>query len=301
MAKLEHNRSGEMEVFTKVVETGGFSSAARLFGMTPSAVSKLIARLEERLGVRLLSRSTRKLQLTVEGEQFYHRSLAILIDMEEAEQEVSHSTEPRGPVRINANLPFGQKFLLPLVPRFLECHPAITLDISLSDTVVDLFDEGADLAVRVGPLKESGLIARKLGESALAVVAAPSYVDHFGLPENPSDLDRHRLIGFNFSRQQPGWPFLQDETVSRYRVSGAVKVSDGESARRLALSGAGISRLSRFLVDEDLRTGRLVEVLGDFNPGDRDPIHVVYVGQGGPLPRRVRAVIDFLAANIRLE
>lgn len=301
MAKLEHNRSGEMEVFTKVVETGGFSAAARLFGMTPSAVSKLIARLESRLGARLLNRSTRKLLLTVEGEKFYRRSLSILAEMDEAEQEISSNSEPQGPVRINANLPFGQKFLLPLVSHFMERHPAISLDISLSDTVVDLFDEGADLAIRIGPLKESGLIARKLGESASAVVAAPAYVERFGMPIDPEDLDRHRLIGFTFRRQQPGWPFLLEDTVTRRRVSAAVKVSDGESARRLAVAGTGIARLSRFLVAEDLLNGSLLEVLEKFNPGDCDPIHVVYVGQGGPLPRRVRAVIDYLASNIRLD
>src|SRR5689334_5969218 len=150
MARLDTNRSGEMEVFVRTVELGGFSAAAREFRMTPSAVSKLIARLESRLGARLVNRSTRKLQLTAEGRQFYSRSLRVLADLDEAEREAASGASPRGLVRVNANVPFGLHLLLPLVPDFLTLHPEMRLDIVLTDQVIDLLEERADVAIRTG-------------------------------------------------------------------------------------------------------------------------------------------------------
>ncbi|MCR3858512.1 LysR family transcriptional regulator, partial [Pseudomonas aeruginosa] len=160
MARLEVNRSGELEVFARVVESGGFSAAARRCGMTPSAVSKLITRLEQRLGTRLLNRSTRQLQLTPEGCTFYERGVRILADLEEAERCASENAAPRGRLRVNANVPFGHHFLLPLVPEFLAQHPEVTLDIVLTDEVVDILEQRTDVAVRAGPLKSSSLVAR---------------------------------------------------------------------------------------------------------------------------------------------
>ena len=154
MARLDVNRSGEMEVFSRVVELGGFSAAARDFRMTPSAVSKLVARLERRLGVRLINRSTRKLQLTPEGVAFHDRSVRILGDMDTAEREAATGAMPRGRLRINSNIPFGLHYLLPLVPDFLARHPGVTVDVVLTDAVVDLLEERADVAIRVGNLAE---------------------------------------------------------------------------------------------------------------------------------------------------
>src|SRR5258707_5523271 len=176
MPRVPVNRSGEMEMFARVVERGALSAAARSLRMTPAAVSKLVARLEERLGVRLLNRSTRKLQLTAEGAAFYDRCLKVLADIDDAERSAATSAAPRGRVRINANVPFGLNYLLPSVPAFLAQHPEITLDIALTDQVVDLLEQRADLAIRVGPLRSSQLTQRKLGESRLCVVAAPAYL-----------------------------------------------------------------------------------------------------------------------------
>jgi DNA-binding transcriptional LysR family regulator len=209
MARLDINRSGEMQVFARVVELGAFSAAARAFGMTPSAVSKLMARLEGRLGARLINRSTRKLQLTAEGQAYYERCSRILAEIDEADREAAAGTLPRGRVRINCNVPFGLRHLLPLVPEFLALNPQVTLDIVLSDRVVDLLDERADLAIRVGPLAASRLMARKLGESRMALVASPGYLDRHGTPADLADLAHHNLIGFNFAR-----------TVDGRRVSG---------------------------------------------------------------------------------
>ena len=176
MPRQEVNRSGEMEVFIRAVELGGFSPAARALRMTPSAVSKLVARLEKRLGARLVNRSTRKLLLTAEGQAFLERAHRILADLDEAERTVATGAVPRGLVRVNCNVPFGLHGLLPLIPRFTATHPEVRLDIVLTDQVVDLMDERADVAIRVGPMRASQLMARKLGQSRMVVVAAPAYL-----------------------------------------------------------------------------------------------------------------------------
>ncbi|MGL4264621.1 MAG: LysR family transcriptional regulator [Afipia sp.] len=300
MARQDVNRSGEMEVFARVVELGGFSAAARAFRMTPSAVSKLVARLETRLGVRLINRSTRKLQLTPEGTAYYDRSIRILDDINTAEREAAIGATPRGRVRVNTSVPFGLHWLLPLLPGFLKLHPGVSVDVSLTDTVVDLMEERADIAIRVGPLRESRLLARKLGESRMVVVAAPAYLTEHGTPRTPADLAKHNMLGFCFSKQIDGWPFRDSSggLVSVQPVGNAL-VSDGEAMQRLTAAGAGLSRLARFHVDADIGAGRLVPVLEDFNPGDLEPIHAVFVGHGGQLPARVRAFLDYLVENVR--
>jgi DNA-binding transcriptional LysR family regulator len=185
MPRSEVNRSGEMEVFVQAVELGGFSLAARALRMTPSAVSKLVARLERRLGARLINRSTRKLLLTAEGQAFLERAHRVLADLDEAERAVTAGAVPRGLVRVNCNVPFGLHRLLPLVPRFTAAHPEVRLDIVLTDRVIDLMDERADVAIRVGPMRPSQLMARKLGQSRMAVVAAPNYLARRGVPQTP--------------------------------------------------------------------------------------------------------------------
>jgi DNA-binding transcriptional LysR family regulator len=289
-----------MEVFARVVELSGFSAAARSFRMTPSAVSKLVGRLEARLGARLVNRSTRKLQLTPEGRAFYERCARILGDLDEAEREAAAGTVPRGRVRVNANVPFGLHHLLPLVPGFLAQHPEVTLDIALTDRVVDLLEERADVAIRVGPLRVSALVARKLGESRMAVVAAPAYLERHGVPRTLGDLEDHNRIGFDFARHFEAWPFLEAGGVRAVPARGNVQVGDGETARRLALAGVGLARLALFHVGDDLEAGRLRPVLEHLNPGDLEDIHAVFVGQGGHLPARVRAFIEYLASTVRL-
>ncbi|WP_342360846.1 LysR family transcriptional regulator [Terrarubrum flagellatum] len=294
MARWEANRSGEMEVFARAVELGGFSAAARAFRMTPSAVSKLISRLEARLGARLVNRSTRKLLLTPEGAQFYERCVRILGDMAEAEQEAAKGSAPQGRVRVNSNVPFGLHYLLPLVPEFLARHPGVTLDIVLTDLVIDLLNERADVAIRVGPMRESQLVARKLGQSRMAVVASPNYLAKHGTPHTLADLDRHNRIDFGFARIRSAWAFRDGEESIYIPAAGNALVGDGESARQLALSGMGLARLALFHVGPDIAAGRLVPVLESFNPGDVEEINAVFVGQGGHTPARVRAFIDFL-------
>lgn len=303
MATLLSNRSGEMEVFSAVVERGGFSAAAKLFNMTPSAVSKLVTRLEARLGARLINRSTRKLQLTAEGQAFHQRCVTILSDIAEAECEAAAGRAPRGRVRVNANVAFGNQVLLPLVPAFLAEHPELSIDLVLTDQVVDLLEERADIAIRVapGPLRGNQLMARKIGESGVAVVASPDYFARHGEPKTPAELAKHNLIGFNFARSVEGWPFRVDGALISIAAVGNTLVGDGEIARQLAVAGIGLARLGRFHVEAEIAAGRLVTVLDDFNPGDIEVIHAVYLGQGGFVPARMRAFIDFLARNVRIR
>ncbi|HEV7335724.1 MAG TPA: LysR family transcriptional regulator [Bosea sp. (in: a-proteobacteria)] len=303
MATLLGNRSGEMEVFAAVVERGGFSAAAKLFGMTPSAVSKLVTRLEGRLGARLINRSTRKLQLTAEGQAFHQRCLTILSDIAEAEAEAAAGRAPRGRVRVNANVAFGNQILLPLLPAFLAEHPELSVDLVFTDQVVDLIEERADIAIRVapGPLRGNQLMARKIGESAVAVVASPAYLARHGEPKTPADLTKHNLISFNFARSVEGWPFRVDGALISVAAVGNTQVGDGEIARQLAVAGVGLARLGRFHTQAEVAAGRLVMVLEDFNPGDIEVIHAVYLGQGGFVPARMRAFIDFLARNVKIR
>ncbi|MBR0871923.1 LysR family transcriptional regulator [Bradyrhizobium tropiciagri] len=300
MARSDTNRSGEMEVFVRVVDLGGFTAAAKNLGLTPSGVSKLISRLEARLGTRLVNRTTRKLLLTAEGQSFYERALAILADIEEAERLAGSGAAPRGHLTLNCNIPFGMLHVMPLLPRFMSEHPDITLDVVLTDTLVDLMQERADVAIRAGPLGASRLIARKLGTSRMAVVAAPSYLARCGTPKTPADLATHRGIGWTFPRSIRGWPFRRAEKIEEALPPPVARASDGEVARRLALGGIGIARLALFHIGPDIEAGHLVPVLQNFNPGDREDIHAVYVGHAGPLPARVRAFIDFLARDIRI-
>ncbi|PWJ84568.1 LysR family transcriptional regulator [Pseudaminobacter salicylatoxidans] len=297
MARLETNRSGEMEVFVRVVELGGFSPAARAARMTPSAVSKLIARLEARLGARLLNRSTRRLQLTPEGCAFYERATRILADLDDAERIASVGEQAVGRVRVNTSASYFNHVLAPALPAFLALHSGVTLDIVQTDAVVDLLAERTDVAVRAGPMKSSSLVARKLGETALTIVAAPSYLERYGVPRSIADLEGHNRLGFGYARAVDGWPLRENGKTTVVPATGRVQTSDGEGLRYLALSGTGLARLAAFTVREDIAAKRLVPVLDNLAMGEKEAFHAVYVGQGGRLPSRVRALLDFLAKH----
>ncbi len=295
MARLEVNRSGEMEVFVRVVELGGFSPAARASRMTPSAVSKLIARMEARLGARLVNRSTRAFQLTPEGCAFYERATCILADIEDAERGAGAGEQPVGRIRLNTSASYATHILAPILPEFLDRYPGVTLDLVQTDMVVDLHAERTDVAVRAGPLRSSSLVARKLGETAMVIAGAPAYLARFGEPRTIEDLERHNRLGFGYVRTVDGWPLKNDGETVVVPTAGRVQASDGEGLRRLALGGSGLARLAAFTVRDDIAAGRLVPLLEDMNPGDLEVFHAIHIGQGGPLPSRVRALLDFLA------
>ncbi len=296
MPRVLMERSGEMEVFARVVETGSFSGAARGLDLTPSAVSKLIARLEDRLGARLLMRTTRALRLTEEGEAYHRAAVELLQRLNEAERSVAAGAV-RGRLRINASVPFGTLFVAPSLPGFLARYPDVTADLSLTDDVINLLEQKTDVAIRVGNLPDSALIARKLGQSRRVICASPAYLARMGMPETPADLQRHNCIGFNFRRSRVGWPFRDGEREFELPVPGNIQVNNGHTARELALDGAGLARLGHFHVKEAFEKGTLVPVLEAYNPLEWEMIHAVYLGSGD-IPGRVRAYIDYLAGIV---
>ena len=215
-----------------------------------------------------------------------------------AEQMVSDHAAPRGTLRVNTTLPFGERVLLPLLPTFLDRYPGIATDVTLTDGVVDLMEQRVDVAIRVGTLPDSGLKVRKLFDNHPIIVAAPSYLDRHGTPGQPGDLVRHNCLDFNFRRPSGGWVFLQTGgQEAELPVSGNLKASNGEALRILAVAGLGVARLGTFLVAEDLRAGRLIRLLASFEPSQREPVHLVFLGGGG-MPARVRAFMDFLVERL---
>lgn len=272
----------------------------RLRRVTPSSVSKLLARLEARLGVRLLNRSTRQLQLTPEGRGFYENSVRLLADLREVEGEASSGREPIGRVRVNTSASFGLHVLAPLVAEFLQRYPAVSLDMVHSDALVDLLSEQTDVAIRTGPLLDSQLIARRLGETRGIIVGSPVYLAARGTPQTPDDLPRHTLLGFDYARALPGWRLGVDGQHTLVQPLGRVQASDGEALRHLALHGVGLAQLAAFTIVDDLAAGRLVPVLEAFNQSPVESFYALYVGQGGHVPSRVRVFIDFLVQRVRL-
>jgi DNA-binding transcriptional LysR family regulator len=292
------DRSGEMEVFATVIARGSFSAAARALDLTPSAVSRVITRLEARLGVRLVIRTTRTLALTPEGEAFHRAALRILRDLDESERAVAEQAAPRGRLRVNTTLPHGRFFIVPLLGEFLGRYPGISIDISLTDATIDLIEERADVAIRAGPLPDSGLMARRLGDSGRSIIASPAYLARRGTPRIPEDLAQHNCIGFNFRRAEPLWPFRRDGRDYALAVAGNIEANNGETVAQLVREGVGIARVGSFHVAADIAAGRLVSLLDAFNPGDREPIHAVFIG-GTTMPARVRVFIDYLAEKMR--
>jgi DNA-binding transcriptional LysR family regulator len=295
------NRAGEMEVFVLAAELKSFSAAGRKMKLSPSAVSKLVTRLEDRLGTRLVVRSTRTLQLTPEGETYLARASRILAEIADTEQIVAGGGRmlPRGPLSVNASVGFGERYILPLAGEFLKAFPDVQLDVTLTDDMVDVIRDRVDIAIRHGPMRDSSLMARRLGQSRQVVIASPDYVTRHGMPKAPADLLNHNCINFNFRRSREGWAFRDPKTglVELLPVSGNLKGSSGSIIRQWCMDGLGIGRVGRFHVEPDIEAGKLLPVLEEYNPEDIEEIHAVYAGHDH-LAVRIRAFIDFLAARL---
>ena len=257
-----------------------------------------MARTEARLGVRLLLRTTRRLQLTAEGEVYLRAAGRILADLDETEGGIADQAAPRGLLRVSAALAYGRMVVVPLLGEFLRRYPEIKLDIELSDRIVDVAGGRADVAIRFGPLPDSGLLARKLDETGRTVVAAPDYLRRAGTPLRPADLQGHSCLDFSFRRVQAGWPFREDGQDRLLGIKGSLVANNGDTLVQLARQGMGIARVGTFAVAADIAAGRLVPLLEAFNPGDTEAIHAVFVG-GTTLPARVRVFVDFLAGQVR--
>jgi DNA-binding transcriptional LysR family regulator len=291
------DRAREMAVFSAVAASGSFSAAGRDLDLTPSAVSRTIDRIEARLGVRLMLRTTRTLTLTPEGQAYLGAARRILSDLDDAEQAIADQGAPRGRLRVSASLSHGRLCVVPLLGAFVARYPHILVDINLSDAVVDVAAGQADVGIRFGPLADSGLTARKIGVTRRMVVASPDYLAQRGTPTIPEDLHDHNCLNFNFRRAEPVWPFVRDGQEFALSVKGNVEANNGETLGQLAIDGVGVTRVGAFSVVENVAAGRLVPLLEDFNPGDEERIHAVFVG-GANTPARVRVFVDFLAEQL---
>ncbi|SFB17067.1 DNA-binding transcriptional regulator, LysR family [Pseudomonas sp. NFIX10] len=287
----------DLEIFTLVAETCSFSAAGRSLKLAPSSVSRVVDRLEARLNVRLLLRTTRALTLTAEGVAYLSSARRILADLKETEQLITDQSSPRGRLRISASILYGKTFLLPLLRDFIHRYPDILVDINLTDTVVDISAGQADVALRLGPLADAPLVARRLGKTRKVIVASPDYLAARGTPEVPEDLYGHDCIDFNFKRAAPGWPFIKDGNEYALKIKGSIETNNGDTQGQLAVEGLGIARVCAETVQQAIEAGRLVPLLEAFNPGDGEEIHVVFMG-GPHLPARVRCFVDYLVESL---
>jgi DNA-binding transcriptional LysR family regulator len=293
------DRLRAMEVFVEVVRKNGFARAADALETSPANVTRIISDLEAHLGTRLLNRSSRKMSLTESGDALYERAKAIVEDMAEVEAIASSSSmKPRGTLRINAPLSFGILHLAPLWPKFMALHPEVELEVALIDRVVDIVEEGYDMAIRISRTGSTSHAARKLAASRNIVCAAPSYLKRHGTPLTPDDLKAHNCIGYRYSATADEWNFLDEQgRPHAVKVSCNMHSNNGDTARAAALAGAGIIWQPTFLIGADLRAGRLVPLLPGFRLPDIDVL-AVYPSRRH-LSAKVRVMIDFLADQFK--
>ena len=286
----------DLTLFARVVELRSFSAAARAAGTTTSAASKRLARLEERLGARLLERTTRRVVPTEAGAAFYARAARILSDVDEAENELaSLGGAPRGTLRVSAPVIFGERHLAPLLPAFLAKHPELRIDLSLSDQFVNLLAERFDVALRVGPLADSALVRSRVGGYQSMVVASPAYLARAGRPETPQDLARHNCVRYSNMTAAREWRFRGRRGEMSIPVIGSLEVNHGGAMREAVLAGLGVAKLPDFTVADALRSGELVRLLEEFELPPTG-IHIVYPSGAAPLPKLEVFVAEIGAA-----
>ena len=276
------------------VETGSFAAAARRLGVTPSAVSRSVAQLERQLGVALLARTTRSLRLTHDGQAFHDRCVRALQELDEACDALAHAKRrPSGLLRVETASHLGRAIVGPSLPRFLDRHPDVRVHLVLRDQLVDPVVEGVDVMVRIGPLADSSLIARKLGASRIVRCASPAYLKKHGRPKTPADLARHQCLGYLDEGRPRPFAFAGEAGTFTQEISGPCHVNDGEVLRQLAIAGRGIVSLFDFLARDALAAGTLVPVLEEAGSAVW-PIHALYPPNRHLLPK-VRVFVDHLA------
>jgi DNA-binding transcriptional LysR family regulator len=284
-----------MAVFAGVIEAESFSGAARALGLSKSAVSKQVSRLEDRLGLRLLNRTTRRLSLTEAGAAFYQGCQRVVAEAEAAEQAVTHlASAPRGRLRVNAPMSFGVSHISPALPEFLGRYPELAVDLTLNDRIVDLVEEGFDVGLRIGPLADSSLVARRLAPNRSVLSAAPSYLQARGAPRDPGELADHACLLYSYLATGAVWRLTGPQGDRRCKVSGPLRVNNGDAILAAALGGLGVALLPCFICGEDLRAGRLVRVLPDWEASPDSAVSAVFPAARHLSPK-VRAFVDFLA------
>jgi DNA-binding transcriptional LysR family regulator len=281
-------------VFTKVVETKSFTGAADALGLPKSTVSRKLAQLEERLGVRLVQRTTRKLALTEIGEAYYERCARIVADIQSAEQLVTDmQATPRGRLRITASVDFSTLFLGEIIADFLQAHPDINVELEATDRLVDLIDEGFDLAVRIGPMVESTLIARRLCALTVLLCASPRYLERRGIPTTIEELDEHDHVLFTPTSRNHTWTLHNGDATYEFGRPARLASNNYGTVVDAAKAGAGIALISQFMVMDELDTGKLVPILTDWQPRPAE-VHAVYPARQN-LPPRLTLFLEHLS------
>jgi LysR family transcriptional regulator, regulator for bpeEF and oprC len=283
--------------FAETAKHGGFAAAAREQGVAPSTLAKAVARLEQSLGVKLFHRTTRQVTLTPDGERLFQRCQRVLAEVEDLQAEASGTrAAPSGTLRIDMPVYYGRVFVMPLLQRLVQRHPDLRLDLRLSDTRVDLVRDGVDLAVRIGPMRDSTLVAKRVDQQSLVLVASPGYLHEHGTPRRLEDLAAHQAVVFRLptsGRDRP-WQFRQRGTPVELSPSPQVRIGETEALVQAAKLGLGICQLPDMLVEDELARGELVELLPSCRP-ESLPIHLVYPS-GRLMPSRVRVAIEALSA-----
>ena len=283
----------EMQAFIAVIDTGSITAAAEQLGQTTSGVSRALGRLEEKLGTTLLTRTTRRLQLTAEGESFLAQARAIVASVDAAEEQIAaRRGTPSGRLRVDAAMPFVLHVIAPLVAEYRSRYPQVALELNSSERYIDLLERRTDIAIRIGPLADSTLHARPLGHSRLRVLASPAYLQQHGTPKTVAQLQAHALLGFNEPDSLNTWP-LPDADGGLLHVRPSLAVNSGEILHRLAVEGVGIVCLSDFLTEQDRAHGSLVQVLAKQTVEVRQPIHAVYY-RNTAVSARIRSFLDYL-------
>lgn len=291
------NKFMAISVFVRVAEHGGFTAAAETLDLSVSAVTKTISRLEDELGVQLFNRTTRRINITDYGQKFYERCIRILAELEDAEAALQTGiAAPKGRIRVVLPFSFGRVTVIPQLPRFLEAHPEIEVDVHFSDAAVDMIAEGFDIAVRTGEISDSRLNTRVLTRGSQVTVASPAYLERHGWPKTPDDLSHHNCIVGRFG---PEWSFLHpDKRRFVVRVSGNCTINSGDALREAAVSGLGIVQGTWWLMRKDLEQGSVVSLLDDWADQGM-PVSILY-SANRHVPQKVRAFLDFLIEITKL-
>jgi DNA-binding transcriptional LysR family regulator len=284
----------DVALFVRVCATRNLSAAGREFGLSPAASSARMAQLERQLGARLLHRTTRQIALTQDGEAFLERALPLLDAAELAASSVGGAGQhPQGLLRVAASVSFGRLHLMPALPAFLAQYPGIRLDLRLSDRVIDLATHGIDVTVRIGPLRDSALVARTLAPSRLWLCAAPAYLAQFGTPRRPEELAQHQCLVLEGTNP---WRFMDGKQTVGVRVAGRMQSDNGEALRDAALAGLGIALQSTWAMYQQLKSGALVRVLAEFPVAQAAVVSAQYLNRNF-LPPKTQAFIDFFATR----
>ncbi|WP_340109969.1 LysR family transcriptional regulator [Pikeienuella sp. HZG-20] len=289
-----------IQVFVKVAERGGFAAAARDLAMSPPAVTRAVSALEERIDTRLLIRTTRSVRLTESGARFLQDSRRILMDLEEAEEAAAGShAAPRGELRITAPVLFGRLFVTPILGDFLDRYPLVNCQTLFVDRIVNLMDEGLDVAIRIGDLADSSSTAVRVGSVRQVMIAAPAYLEAHGFPQHPTDLPRHRLIKSLAISSELEWSFQEKGAPFSIHFEPRLRMNTNDAVIDLVARGWGISRLLSYQIAPQLAEGLVQTILSDFEPPPM-PIHVVHQ-EGRMVSSKVRAFVDFMVDRLRAD